>query len=446
MNVTIKGIDNCWLSVAFNPIGGANIVGVIPGNGFDRLHNAWIVPGTQEGVNRLLSSLWLTRFFCMPEPTGGNRPALITSAPSLLIDGATMPTQAQVSGSPRSTGSTTSSSPRQADEKSVAITAEHLEAVDRLACRYRDRLRAAHYSPMTERAYLYWLERYLKGRPLPKPGDRPEASINSFVTRLAVDENVSASTQNQALAALLFLYRQVLGVEVGDLGELIRAKRPIRIPVVMTPEEVRAVLSVMNGEMQLMASLLYGTGLRLNECISLRVQDLDFKRSTVIVRDGKGGKDRGTLLPSSLQKPLQDHLARIKAIHEADLKAGWGKAQLPTSLEKKYPNAASEWIWQWVFPQKRRWRDPKAKTEGRFHMDASILQRAVHEAIILAGITKQASCHTFRHSFATQLLENGYDIRTVQELLGHSDIRTTMVYTHVLNKGPGGVRSPLDSI
>ncbi|HOZ73328.1 MAG TPA: integron integrase [Spirochaetales bacterium] len=444
MTVTIKWVGDCWLSVAFCPAeSGSGIVHAIPGFGFDSLRNAWIVPGTQEGVDRLLAGLWSSRAFGYIEPRGECRVAALVPAPSLLVGNAMR----------RESASSSSSSSRIAPEKGgrivapgpIARTDDEAASVG-LVDRYRDRLRATHYSPMTERAYLYWLERYLKGRPLPKPSDRPEASINAFVTKLAVQENVSASTQNQALAAILFLYRQVLAVEVGDLGELIRAKRPIRMPVVLSPEEVRSVLTVMSGEMRLMASLLYGTGMRLNECLSLRVQDIDFNRNTVIIRDGKGGKDRGTILPSSLIKPLQDHLKRVRAIHEADLKDGWGKAQLPTSLEKKYPNAASEWIWQWVFPQKRRWRDSKSKSEGRFHMDASILQRAVREAMIIAGITKHASCHTFRHSFATQLLENGYDIRTVQELLGHSDIRTTMVYTHVLNKGPGGVRSPLDAI
>jgi integron integrase len=237
-----------------------------------------------------------------------------------------------------------------------------------------------------------------------------------------------------------------MDTEVGELEGLIRAKRPARIPVVMTREETKAVLSVMTGDTKLMASLLYGTGLRLNEGISLRVQDIDFNRSSITVHDGKGGKDRVTMLPATLVAPLVEHLKRVQALHEKDLKDGWGRAYLPTSLSKKYPNAAAEWRWQWVFPQKNRWRNPDSKEEGRFHVDASVIQRAVRDAVLLSGITKHASCHTFRHSFATQLLENGYDIRTVQELLGHSDIRTTMIYTHVLNKGPGGVRSPLDAL
>jgi len=299
---------------------------------------------------------------------------------------------------------------------------------------------------MTEKAYTHWVEKYIKGNRIPRPGEPAEQRINTFLTYLAAKENVSASTQNQALAALLFLYRQVLGTEVGELGDLIRAKRPIHVPVVMTRDEVKAVLAVMSGETKLMASVLYGTGLRLNECISLRVQDLDFARNTITVHDGKGGKDRVTMLPAMLAKPLNEHLKRVQALHVQDLAEGWGLVHLPTSLAKKYPNAAADWRWQWVFPQKHRWHDPASKKEGRYHIDASIIQRAVRDAVILSGITKHASCHTFRHSFATQLLENGYDIRTVQELLGHTDIRTTMIYTHVLNKGPGGVKSPLDAL
>jgi integron integrase len=287
---------------------------------------------------------------------------------------------------------------------------------------------------------------YSKNGRVPRPDEAAEPRINKFITSLAVNDNVSASTQNQALAAVLFLYRHVFGTDVGTLNEIIRAKKPARLPVVMTREEVKRVLSVLNGESRLMASLLYGTGLRLNECLCLRVQDIDFNRNSIQIHEGKGGKDRISMLPAALVTPLREHLERIKIIHEQDIKEGWGAVYLPESLSKKFPHAAKEWRWQWVFPQKRRWHNPAAKTEGRFHMDASIIQRAVKEAMTTAGITKHASCHTFRHSFATQLLENGYDIRTVQELLGHSDIRTTMVYTHVINKGPNSVKSPLDGL
>ena len=263
---------------------------------------------------------------------------------------------------------------------------------------------------------------------------------------MAVKERVSASTQNQALSALLFLYRHVIGREVGDLGEVIRARKPTRLPVVMTRDEVKAVLANLTGDKWLMASLMYGAGLRLMECLRLRVQDIDFSRNEILVRDGKGAKDRVTMLPESLKIPLQDHLKKVKAIHERDLAEGWGRVQMPTALDRKYPNAPKDWRWQWVFPQENRWINPKTREQGRHHIDESLVQKAVRDAVAKAGLTKRATCHTFRHSFATHLLEGGYDIRTVQELLGHSDVKTTMIYTHVLNRGPAGVRSPVDGL
>jgi integron integrase len=273
-----------------------------------------------------------------------------------------------------------------------------------------------------------------------------EAEINAYLTHLAVKEKVSASTQNQALSALLFLYRHVLAREIGDLGEVIRARKPSRVPVVMTREEVKAVLSHLQGDKWLMASLMYGAGLRLMECLRLRIQDVDFARNEITVRDGKGAKDRVTMLPESLKKPIQDHLRKVKAIHEKDLADGWGRVQMPDALDRKYPNAPADWRWQWVFPQENRWKNPKIGEEGRHHLDESLVQKAVRGAVAKAGLTKRATCHTFRHSFATHLLEGGYDIRTVQELLGHSDVKTTMIYTHVLNRGPVGVRSPVDAL
>ncbi len=323
---------------------------------------------------------------------------------------------------------------------------ERPRATSGLLQRYTERIQACHYSPRTERAYTHWVQLFIQQGSIPRPGEQPEARINAFLTRMAARDHVSASTQNQALAALLFLYRQVLGTEVTQLEEVVRAKRPLHVPVVLTREEIKSVFSVMTGDMKLMATILYGTGLRLNECITLRVQDIDFQRSSIAVHNGKGGKDRVTMLPAALKNELAAHLQRVRAIHQHDLSEGWGEVYLSTSLAKKYPNAAKEWSWQWVFPQKHRWHAADTGKEGRFHIDASVLQRSVHEAMLMAGITKHASCHTFRHSFATHLLENGYDIRTVQEILGHSDVRTTMIYTHVLNKGPGGVRSPLDAL
>jgi integron integrase len=255
---------------------------------------------------------------------------------------------------------------------------------------------------------------------------------------------VSASTQNQALAALLFLYRTVLGGNVGNLEGVIRARRRPRFPVVLTVDEVRAVLGHLGGAEALVAQLLYGSGLRLMEALRLRVKDVDLEQRCITVHCGKGDKDRRTVLPLSLVEPLQRHLQGVRGVHRADLAAGWGAVELPHALERKYRNAAREWAWQWLFPQSRRWRNPRQSLEGRHHLDPSLVQRAVRAAVQLAGISKPATCNTFRHSFATHLLEQGAYIRTIQELLGHSDVKTTMIYTHVLNRGPSGVRSPAD--
>jgi integron integrase len=273
-----------------------------------------------------------------------------------------------------------------------------------------------------------------------------EPEINAYLTHLADKEKVSASTQNQALSALLFLYRHVLDREIGDLGEVIRARKPRHIPAVMTREEAKAVLSHLKGDKWLMASLMYGRGMRLMECLRLRVQDVDFARNEILIRDGKGAKDRITMLPESVKAKLQEHLMEVKKIHERDLADGWGRVQMPTALDRKYPHAPADWRWQWVFPQENRWVNWQTKEQGRHHVDESLIQKAVREAVANAGITKHATCHTFRHSFATHLLEAGYDIRTVQELLGHNDVKTTMIYTHVLNRGPGAVRSPADGL
>jgi len=241
-----------------------------------------------------------------------------------------------------------------------------------------------------------------------------EPEINAFLTQLAVKEQASASTQNQALAAVLFLYRHVIGRGIGDLGEVIRARKPERLPVVMTREEVKAVLENLTGDKWLMASIMYGAGLRLMECLRQRVQDIDFSQNEILVRDGKGAKDRITMLPDSLKVPLQDHLKQVKAVHQQDLAGGWGRVLLPNALDRKYPNASKDWRWQWVFPQDRRWINGKTKEQGRHHIDESLVQKAVREAVAKAGLTKRATCHTFRHSFATHLLESGSDIRTIQ--------------------------------
>ncbi len=312
--------------------------------------------------------------------------------------------------------------------------------------RYQEALEARHYSPRTKAAYSAWIERFAsfnQPHALEKLGER---EINIFLTKLAVDEKVSASTQNQALAALLFLYRSLLCHPLGDLGNVIRAQKPVRLPVVLTKEEIRTIQDKLHGTPLLVAKLLYGTGMRLQECLSLRVQDIDLLRNEIVIHNGKGAKDRITMLPATLKGNLKEHLATIHKIHDQDLSEGWGRVLLPTGIERKYPNAASEWAWQWVFPQQHRWTNPSTQNQGRHYMDDSIIQRAVRDAVLASGMTKRASCHTFRHSFATHLLESGYDIRTIQELLGHSDVKTTMIYTHVLNRGPSGVRSPADTL
>lgn len=309
----------------------------------------------------------------------------------------------------------------------------------------RDELRARHYSERTEKAYLLWARRFIVFHRMRHPAEMGADEINAFVTHLAVSGGVSASTQTQALSALLFLYRHVLGYDVGEMRGLVRARPSDHLPVVMTRAETRAVLAELEGEQWLMAALMYGTGLRLSECLRLRVQDVDFEAREILVRDGKGAKDRVTMLPDSLQGPLRDQLRRAKVVHDHDRAAGWGRVTLPGALDRKYANASAEWKWQWVFPQERRWRNPSTGEQGRHHVHATVLQRAMKVAVARAGVQKNVGCHTLRHSFATHLLESGYDIRTIQELLGHKDIRTTMIYTHVLNRGGRGVRSPLDN-
>jgi len=310
--------------------------------------------------------------------------------------------------------------------------------------RYREELQARHYARRTVATYEQWLRRFLRFHQMRHPRQMGEAEINAFLSHLATEERVSASTQNQALAALLFLYRTVLGGDVGNLEGVIRARKRQRLPVVLTVGEVRAVLHHLDGAEALVAQLLYGGGLRLMEALRLRIKDVDLEQRCITVRCGKGDKDRRTVLPSSLVDPLKRHMNEVQHQHQNDLSAGWGAVELPHALERKYRNAAREWGWQWLFPQGRRWRDPRQNIEGRHHLDPSLVQRAVRAAVQAAGISKPATCHTFRHSFATHLLEQGADIRTIQELLGHSDVKTTMIYTHVLNRGPTGVRSPAD--
>jgi len=402
VTVRISGNSKRAISVRF-PYDAQIVAAVkrVPGSHWDAGDRTWLVPDTQAHRDRLLQELLDTGMF---------------SAPKMKPQDASVP---EPGGS---------------------------AVASRLLTHYRRALDARHYSPRTKEAYSYWTKRFLASHADRAATSLGEKEINAFLTALAVKDKVSASTQNQALSAILFLERQVLGRSVGDLVGVIRARKPNRLPVVMSREEVKSVLAQLSGDKWLAARLMYGTGLRLLECLQLRIQDLDFGRNEITVRDGKGAKDRVTMLPEALKAALRDHLDRVRAVHERDIEQGWGRAPLPEALERKFRNAAADWRWQWVFPQARRWTNQGTGEQGRYHMDETLLQRAVHEAVLKAGITKRASCHTFRHSFATHLIEAGYDIRTVQELLGHADVKTTMIYTHVLNRGPAGVRSPLDSL
>ncbi|HEX7341597.1 MAG TPA: integron integrase [Rhodanobacteraceae bacterium] len=296
----------------------------------------------------------------------------------------------------------------------------------------------------TERAYVGWIRRFILANGKRHPRDMGGREVEVFLTGLATQGQVAASTQNQALAALLFLYRVVLGVDLPWMDGVVRAKRPRRVPVVLSRDEVRRVLGALDGVHWLMAGLLYGSGLRLMECLRLRVKDVDFARNEITVREGKGSKDRHVPLPGAVHAALRRQLARARLLHEQDLAAGNGNARLPHALARKYPHAGSEWGWQFVFPSDKLSRDPENGALRRHHLDAAVLQRAIKHAVRVAGIDKPASCHTLRHSFATHLIEAGQDIRTVQELLGHKDVSTTQIYTHVLNRGGLGVLSPLD--
>ncbi len=310
----------------------------------------------------------------------------------------------------------------------------------------RQAIRTRHYSPRTEETYVGWIKRFIFFHNKRHPAEMAEAEIATFLSSLASDSHVSASTQNQALNALLFLYHEVLGKDIGYINGVVRAKRPHRLPVVLTRQEVRSIFGFLAGSDWIMAMLLYGAGLRLMECLRLRVKDIDFTSNQIVVRAGKGNKDRHTMLPAAVKDPLAKHLDLIKRQHQRDLERGLGRVALPNALDRKYPNAGKEWGWQWVFPATSHYIDRVTGEKRRHHLHESVLQKAVKEAVREAGLSKQASPHTMRHSFATHLLEDGYDIRTVQELLGHADVTTTMIYTHVLNRGGKGVFSPADRL
>jgi integron integrase len=310
----------------------------------------------------------------------------------------------------------------------------------------RSVLRVKHYSYRTEQNYIHWIKRYIYFHNKKHPSDLNEKKISEFLSFLAVKEKVSASTQNQAMCAIVFMYKNVIKKEIGEFKELVWAKRPKKIPVVFTIDEANSVIKNLSGIHQVLAKLLYGAGLRLQECLQLRIKDLDFKYKQIYIRNGKGNKDRVTMLPDSLIEELKDQVSKVNTIHKKDLGNGFGSVYLPFALEKKYPSASKEFGWQYVFPGKNISEDPRTGIKRRHHIHETVLRKAVKVAIKKSEIHKQAGCHTFRHSFATHLLEQGYDIRTVQELLGHKDVNTTMVYTHVLNRGASGVRSPLDLI
>jgi len=315
----------------------------------------------------------------------------------------------------------------------------------RLLDQVRHKIRLKHYSLRTEDAYTHWVKRFVLFHHKRHPCDMGADEVERFLTALAVQSKVSASTQNQAKSAILFLYKEVLDIQLPWLDNVETAKRPKYLPVVLTVREVQAMLQQVDGTVGLTLRLVYGTGMRINECLSLRVKDVDFERHEILIRDGKGFKDRITMLPQSLAAPLREHLQRVQLLHQADLRAGYGEVYMPFALARKYPSAGKSWPWQYVFPSARISKDPHSERVARHHADHAAIQRAMRQALRKADIHKTATPHTLRHSFATHLLQSGYDIRTVQELLGHKDVSTTMIYTHVLNKGGRGVVSPLDA-
>jgi integron integrase len=310
----------------------------------------------------------------------------------------------------------------------------------------RRAIRIRHYSSRTEQAYVHWIRRYIFFHGKRHPDELGKPELTAFLSHLAVAEHVSASTQTQALSALVFLYRNVLEREIGLLEDIVRAKRPARLPVVLTRDEARQLFAHLDGVVLLACRLLYGSGLRLLECLHLRVKDIEFGRNEITVRDGKGQKDRVTMLPASSKQLLLDHLTRVRRQHESDLRQGLGRAPLPDALARKYPNADRQWGWQYVFPASSHYTDRHTGVRHRHHLHESVIQKSMGEAVRLARIVKPATPHTLRHSFATELLRTGHDIRTIQELLGHSDVSTTMIYTHVLNRGGRGVQSPADDL
>lgn len=402
MNIYIKPHNEDYFSVQF--INGYNqqlldCVRSLPQRKWNNEEKLWLIPDNQQAADQLLQNIFDIGLFNMPQNDLDKTPTL--------------------------------------ENHDSSITCEIKKLNEALIVR--------HYSDHTKQCYRKWVKEFLQ---IHKDNISTigEVQINEFLKDLALKKHVSASTQNQALAALLFYFRYIQNTPVMELGSVIHAKKKERVPVVFSRDEVTRVIECMYGSKKLIAKLLYGTGMRLNEALSLRILDLDFDRNEIIIRHGKGDKDRHVMIPQKLIPELKTHIEKVRQIHNQDLADGWGLVTMPGALAGKFPDGSKEFKWQWLFPQKNRWINSQTGQQGRWHLDESLMQRAVKQAVLEAGVNKNASCHTFRHSFATHLLEIGYDIRTIQELLGHSDISTTMVYTHVLNRGAGGVISPLDRL
>ena len=410
MRLNVKSYDDKNLSISFDyskPV--LQVMRNLPSRQWLQNKKIWIIPNTQAAIDNLLLKLYNTNLFTYE---------------------------------PKISGFENADTTKNFDKKTELSKIENRINIKK----YEELLIAKHYSKQTIKNYTMWLKTFDKRFSTIPVHELSQKEINLFLTELATKRNVSPSTQNQALAALLFYFRFLKGEEATNLDSVIRAKKKIHVPVVFSKNEVQSIFMYLDGAKLLIARLLYGTGMRLNECLCLRIIDIDFDRNEILIHNGKGGKDRRTMIPRALVQPLKKQLQSVQKIHEQDLADGFGDVKISNALKLKYTNASKELKWQWVFPQKNRWKNATTGEQGRYHMDASIIERAVRRAILKAGIQKNACCHTFRHSFATHLLENGYDIRTVQELLGHSDVKTTMIYTHVLNKGPCGVNSPLDML
>ena len=403
LNILISDFDGQYFKVDFPGQFNKQMLDAVrnvPRRRWNNDEKLWLIPNNQVVSNELLRNIYATGLFNVEEMS------VINSTAKTTIP----------------------------DEKYIASQLRKIN----------EALTARHYSEHTKISYKKWVEDFLtvnKGKE-----NIGEREINEYLKNLALKKNVSASTQNQALAALLFYFRFIMNTPVTELVFVIRAKKSERIPVVFSRDEVTRVIENLYGQKKLIAKLLYGTGMRLNEALSLRVLYLDFAQNEIIVRHGKGDKDRHVMIPQKLVPELKAHIKKVQEIHSKDLADGWGAVTMPQALAAKYPAGSKEFKWQWLFPQKNRWKNQISGEEGRWYLDESLMQRAVKQAILEAGINKNARCHTFRHSFATHLLEIGYDIRTIQELLGHSDVSTTMIYTHVLNRGAGGVVSPLDRL